>query len=399
MNKKTFLIASMLLLVGISYAQETRMKRDIEVAENILATLIQQETDSRFGSGIEGTYIEGQGALFTISKGSFLSYGYTIAGLRKDGVVVGRASKDRDRADAPLSPMPERWEINVDSMNEVMHEQLKAAMKTFMRDYAHLLTELTPNEKVIVRYNNDRQFPAMVYTTGSATGFFNAKEKEDKETLKEITAEVEKASIDQYRNGQLSAKQFEERIKFKELTTSNKSYADLELLSSIFNRLYQRDLTESFRIFGSPRYEKIEGLGVIYTMKFGEQSSILAGFPNEAIIVYNGRVTREQDVPRDKRSEAAESKAEKDEDHQAAEKYPGFIEGFKENIIEYGRTVKSLTAAEVLIFKINLDTCYECDIPANVELSIKKSVLEAYDKNEISLEQAIAKITMKTIEK
>ncbi|MBK7873748.1 MAG: hypothetical protein IPJ74_25355 [Saprospiraceae bacterium] len=77
--------------------------------------------------------------------------------------------------------------------------------------------------------------------------------------------------------------------------------------------------------------------------------------------------------------------------------YPKFIEEFKRNVIEYGRTVRKLPANELLIFKLDLNTCEDCDIPDRVEISIKKSVLESYDSNKITMEQALEQITTKTI--
>ncbi|HEY9488091.1 MAG TPA: hypothetical protein VIQ51_07165, partial [Chryseosolibacter sp.] len=65
-------IIALCIQLQLSFAQsinEERMKRDIEVAENVLATLIKQEFEQQrtfFGLDVNGSYQPGYGITFRI---------------------------------------------------------------------------------------------------------------------------------------------------------------------------------------------------------------------------------------------------------------------------------------------------------------------------------------------
>jgi hypothetical protein len=82
-------------------------------------------------------------------------------------------------------------------------------------------------------------------------------------------------------------------------------------------------------------------------------------------------------------------------DKKVKEMYPSFEKELKENIVEYGRTVKSLGDNESLIFNIRLTRCEGCGIPSTLELSIKGSALKEYSSGKITKEAAIGKISVK----
>ena len=75
--------------------------------------------------------------------------------------------------------------------------------------------------------------------------------------------------------------------------------------------------------------------------------------------------------------------------------YPRFEKELKENIVEYGRTLKSLESDEILMLKIKMTECEGCDIPEVLELSIKASELANYSAGKISKEAAMAKVGVK----
>jgi hypothetical protein len=77
--------------------------------------------------------------------------------------------------------------------------------------------------------------------------------------------------------------------------------------------------------------------------------------------------------------------------------YPKFLEGFKKNILDYGHILKNLDPSELIVFNIKLTSCEGCDMPASIELSTKKSVIEDYRKEIISLDQAMAQMKVKDI--
>lgn len=379
-NFRHLLIAVLLFLTNIGLAQNSRMTRDIEVAENILATLINQGSNNRLGNSVEGTYIDGHGVMFTIGgSGGVFNFNFgNAAVLSGEGKAYSLKGEVLDKIGYP------------DSLNQVAFANMKNVMKTFITDYAQLLSQLKPNEKILLRYSPNRLSSRYVIS-GSAQLFFSDSDEEKSTTPKELTAEVVKSAIDDYKSGKISQKQLEERIKFSEKTSTAKKDSELELLGSIFNRLYQGDLSKTFHMLGQPNYEKIEGLGAIFDMRFG---AFAKGLGNNRLYYFDSN-----DRIRELRKKREEVEPDEEEEVNMEERYDAFMDSFKENVIEYGRTVKNLPANELLVFKVELSSCPDCEIPRKVEVSVKKSVLEDYDKNKISLEQAIEQITVKTTEK
>jgi len=352
------------------------MKRDIEVAENILATLLKQDGSWGFSNSVEGTYIEGHGAMFTIGNGLHIISG--------EDVVIFGYGQSYDLKSSGTTKKAQSTSINRDSLQTAVFNKVKNAMKTFLTDYAYLISQLKPNEKILLRYGAANKFG------GAATTFYSASlattASSEKNLQKELTAEVTKATLDDFRNGKLTKAQLEERIKFIEQTAGNERDTELELLSSILNRLYQNDLSKTFDMIGQPSYEKVEGLGAIFNMRFG----LLTREVGNNMIYYlrdSDLVTQLRIREKNEHNETSKEDLKK--------RYNEFLADFSKNVIEYGRTVKALGTNDLFIFKLDMSACPECGIPDKIELSIKKSVLEEYDKNKITLAQAVEKITVK----
>ena len=77
------------------------------------------------------------------------------------------------------------------------------------------------------------------------------------------------------------------------------------------------------------------------------------------------------------------------------ELYPKFAEELKANIIEYGRTLKSLKDEEVLVFQVKLTRCAGCGIPSSLEYTIKGSALKDFNAGKIDKNLALNKISVK----
>jgi len=117
------------------------------------------------------------------------------------------------------------------------NEKLLQAAKTFIADYGDLLTQLQPNEKITITNKGEgRNFP-MVWV--GAGGFENRKQ-----TI--ITVEGTKSDINQFRQGKITRDQLINKLHVMNNEVSDELQPDLELLSSIFNRLYSRDLSKTF---------------------------------------------------------------------------------------------------------------------------------------------------------
>lgn len=382
MNKKIVGIA--LLMVGVftttSKAQidESRMKQDLEIAENILSTLSNRDDDrSRsffFGRNSRSSYVEGYGVIFNLpgTEGLYFlerdkqeaavllermgdsgsSFTYTIS--PDDKAVIAGVKGSRGKA------------INLDSIQQASSKRTIEIMQTFIADYADLIGQLKPTDHIMVTTKRTIATNDFAYFTNRRSDVG-------------ITAEALKSDITSYKKGNLTRAQLVSKINITKEESNTEKVADLELLVSIFERLYKSDLSNTYYVNSrGVNYEKLKNFGVIVSMKV--YSSISDNGLYTIQTQGMDKLTREE---RDKKVESL---------------YPEFEKGLKENIINYGRTVKSLQPNEILMFKVNLTECKECNMPKSIDLSVDASVLADYDKSKIDLKTAVSKIKLKKYE-
>ena len=143
----------------------------------------------------------------------------------------------------------------------------------------------------------------------------------------------------------------------------------------MFSRLYREDLSKTYYVQGNVSYEKLKDFGVIYYMKVysSNQNDDFFSLPTVGI----------HDVSQTER------------DKKVKELYPKFESDLKANLIEYGRTLQSLTGEEQVVMKVRMTKCTGCGIPESIELSVKNSVLKDYSSGKITREAALAKVSLK----
>ncbi|HTH56623.1 MAG TPA: hypothetical protein VL728_11310 [Cyclobacteriaceae bacterium] len=398
---KKMLIVWVMLVSTLAFAQnkvdDERMQRDIEVAENILSTLIKQQMGKRnfFPYEVEGSYLPGYGVTFRLPNSEFLGNFVWVTGsdnyavdFPPEPMIAGDAprpmksysysystNEDRARQDMKRSSGKARTKVagraetaNSDSSRNAFNENIIAAAKNFIADYGDLLTQLQPNEKIIVTNRGENRNFAMVWKM--------AGNNERRQTV--ISVEGSKADVNQFRQGKLTRDQLMSKIHVVNSEVSDELQPDLELLSSIFNRLYSRDLSKTFFSDENIYYEKLKDYGAVYHMQVFASNQI-DGF--EAI--YTMPTLHLDEVDQETR------------DKKVKELYPVFEKNIKEDFLEYGRTVKSLKDNETLTFDITMTRCRGCDIPSSLELSVPNSVLKDYSSGKITKDAALAKINMK----
>jgi hypothetical protein len=415
-ERKVMVMAVMVLISFGGFAQkldEARMERDIEVAENILSTLLKQQFDKRsfFPIEVRGNYRAGYGVTFTIpnlqtgvwmqgfdvpaiswsnGEGSF-SYSYSDG--PEDGVTIidrqqaenHKEQAERDRevarqqknrattiagsvARAPKAPRAAGLKrtnsrLDRDSLREESNKKVINAIKEFMADYSDLIGQLTPTERVVVtnRGENERFW-------------FGQFDNQQGNTY--LSVEANKSDLTQYKQSKMTRDQLMAKIKVVNSELDNELQPDLELLASIFNRLYRSDLSKTYFTQGNTYYERLKDFGVIYYMQVYSSNQQDDDFWAMPTISLN-----EVD--------------QKTRDEKVKELYPLFAKNIKEDMLEYGRTLKSLKDDENLIFNIKLTRCVGCGIPSSLELTVKNSVLKDYSSGKLSKEAAMQKITEK----
>lgn len=355
-----------------------RMNQDLEIAENILSTLSNQGNDKSrsffFGRNSKSSYVEGYGVIFNIPTSDGLLF------IDRDeagkAVIVERRGTEGNSFSYNLTPDVKaaiagksgikREIINLDSIEQASTQRTIEIVQTFLADYADLIGQLKPTDHIMV--TNRRTIATNDFA------FFNNRRSDVG-----ITAEVLKSDITNFKKGNLTRNQLLAKISITKDENSTEKVADLELLTSIFERLYKSDLSNTYYVNSrGVYYEKLKNFGVIVSMKVYSS------------IVNDGLYTIQ--------TQGLEHLSKEERDKKVESLYPEFEKGLKENIINYGRTVKSLQPNEILMFKVSLTECIDCNMPRAVDLSIDASVLSDYDKSKIDLKTAVSKIKVKKYE-
>lgn len=358
--------------------KDDRIRRDVEVAENVLSTLIRQQMERRtnFWVGdVKGTYTPGFGVTLRIpyenwvwAQGSNIT---TTGTYSQGGVTVidrSRLRDEREKAEvealASTSHKAKR-RVDRDSAQIAYGERLVAASKAFLADYGDLLG-LEPNEKILITTKNDRQWNNLVFVTGQGSDY--------KRTV--ITVEGQKSDLTAYKQGKITRDQLMGKLKVLNTEVTDENQPDLELMSTILNRLYRSDLSKTYYMEGTPDYEHLKNFGVTYYMSV--YSSTDAGY-------------KRWNMP----TQGLEDISQEDRDGKVKSLYPLFEKDLKETMVDYGRTLTSIKDEEMLILDIKLTKCTGCGIPSTLELSVKASALKEYSTGKISKEVALSKVNVK----
>lgn len=401
--KKLVLLTMILLGSQALIAQsidEEKMERDLEVAKNILATLMKTELDMHFeGRSLEADYIEGYGVIFTIPR-HFVYFhipppkiappNIRFEGIKNGNTFIITSDDDEETSKEKKEALKEAREAEAEAMAEMeeemkeyeeemqeemaswtenvveQNEELQQAMITFLADYADLIGQLKPEEKILINQKSPYENYNFVIAGSDA-------EVENAESGN-ISMEVTKKDISSYKGGKITLEEFRNRINIR-ASDPEKKRVDLEMFASIFKQYYSPKLSKTFFTEGTPSYEVLDNFGAIF--KIRTYSSYMEGKQ------YYMPVLGEEKVNADARKETIENL------------YPEFEKDIKNFIIDYGRTIKSLEDDDMLVLKIRLTKCEECSIPKNLEVMVRMDVLKQFDQQKISREKALEAIELK----
>src|SRR5688572_6757884 len=271
---------------------EERMIRDIEVAENVLSTLIRQQFNNQrtfFPLEVKGSYQVGYGVTFSLPADFTTPIAFSISGGNNNDVVIwgnepsvgvnngngvrqfswssededetGRVKEERTGVDDKSMKLKDRKEkekeknrISLDSVKTAYNLKVIDAAKIFLVDYGDMITQLAPQEKIVITNQGNR--PRM--WVGQ---YFSAPKRTH------LSIEVSKADLAAFKQGKITRDQALAKVKVVNTETVDEVEPDLELLSSIFNRLYRQDLSKTYFIEENIYYEHLKDFGVIYYMQ------------------------------------------------------------------------------------------------------------------------------------
>lgn len=376
-----FWIGAALLLVSQSHVSlgqsidEERMTRDLEVAENVLSTLIKHELEQGrtfFGLDVKGSYQPGYGVTFRLPPDHTMPFIISIgpdrmkgAAVISNGMTYRYSISTDDSSDQPKNrddgayKLKEKSSTTADSLVAAYNARMIEAATTFILDYGDLISQLGPEEKIVVTNQTDR--PRFYINSGNRT---------------RISVEGTRGDITALKEGKLTREQAVKKLKIINTESVEARDADLEILSSIFTKLYHPDVSKTYFVDGNVYYERLKDYGAVYYMQM--ISSIERNL-NRFFLPTQELDNLDQEA-RDKK---------------VAELYPVFEQELKENILEYGRTVKTLKDNELLVFNISLTKCTGCSIPSTLEVSIPGSVLKDFGSGKIDKSAALRKFSVK----
>ncbi len=432
MKKVVLILVGLLTACGSYFAMaqkmdDPRMGQDIEVAENILSTLIRQQFGKRvfLPMDVHGSYTAGFGVTFRLPQsGGFgfmkmpagdnfdvmfapeiapaISYSYSYHSDDRDTEAAEREAKDAARRAADSERRAKDVEreakdverkakdvqrdaqaksegrttilrsgrgvtavLNRDSLRTVSDARFIEVAKSFLADYGDVLSQLKPEERILITNRGD-----------GFDNFYVWKDQARRASL--VSVEAKRDDIIQLRQGKITRDQFLAKLKVINTESSDELDPDLEVFASMFNRLYREDLSKTYYTEGSVNYERMKDFGVIYYMR-----------------VYS---SVEQDEKRFYLpTVAAGNLNQAERDKKVKELYPAFEASLKDNLLEYGRTLRSLKDDEQIIFNIKLTKCEGCGIPESIEVSVKESVLKDYAASKLSKQDGLAKVSVKKV--
>lgn len=448
-----FLIVGLMVVNTSLFAQKTddRMKRDIAVMETALSEMIKQELDQRtnfFFAQVKGNYVAGYGVTFTVptsmitnvwstggneivvdgqNSGFTAEYAFpsdnsdhprditeneakaTAQAMKKEPKNAPKEPKVRGKVERDLQTerdVAEREEqaardaeeralqgrvvygfgttartltegssalfrkrYNTDSLNTVNNAKIVNAAKTFIADYGDMLSQLAPTERIVVTNRGAQENNFWVYGGQKA-----------KRSL--LSVEATKSDLTQFRQGTITRDQLLAKMKVVNTVTTPKVEPDMELLVSIFNRLYREDLSRTYYTQGGAYYERLNDFGAILHMQ------VVSSMANEFNVPA-------KDVRLVMPTLGLTNLTQEERDKKVKELYPAFENELKENILDYGRTIKSLNDNEQLIVDVIMTKCKDCGIPATLELAVKASVLKEFNSGKLDKSAALSKIEVK----
>lgn len=396
---KTSIIVVLLLSVSVVFAQtkidQERMDRDIEIAENALATLIKQKFDKRnMWLEVKASYTPGYGVTMRLPDNNNWAFEYDLKGRANqwmvapkavggNGVIVYsrenddmKAAKNEKDRDKDRDRDVERSQKSLDSARAMYYGKLIDASIEFITDYGDLLSQLPPEEKILIT------------NRGEGGRFYYDYSKSQKRML--VTVEGTKGDIVQYKQGKLTRDQIMGKIKIVNTESTNEVETDLELLSSILSRLYRSDLSKTFYTEENIYYERLKNFGVIYYM-----SAYSSNEQYRKLDRSTENSAKDEGKIWSMPTQRLEGLTQAQRDKKVIELYPQFEKDLKDNIVEYAQTVKSLKDDEMFVFNVTITKCLGCNIPSSLELSVKNSLVRKLAAGQATKADVVAAINVK----
>jgi hypothetical protein len=424
---RAFLCLLVLLAGGftpMTYGQNTavdrdRMERDIDIMEKVLNELFKNSSAANRSRsihissdrGAQGSYVPGYGVLFIAPAYSVRmssAFAYTssstssvtvvrpapnpVAGRDPEpaeGQVRVKNKPDKDKsAKGEAAPGKDARSVKsrTDSVLQAHNALITGNMREFLVNYADAIGQLSPNERVMVVYNeNARSGHSYISGCGDC----------GPESMPRISAEVKREDLASYRAGKLNRKDLESRIRINQDNQSKENFAEYKVFAGILQSLYPVSQEVSYKV-NNISYHLLPSFGVIYLVDMNlrhEGSTVVrvrSGETFSSSTSSGGNVTS---------SVTTKAQADSALNRVKENAFVQFKKDIKETMLDYGRTLRNLSPDQVILLSVALPVCKGCNVPERANVSVKRSVLEAYESNKMSRQQALEAISIGEKEK
>jgi|GEM_PF-6765304 len=385
-------------------AQNEDIDRDLKVMEAILNEIVKSEIDGdHWGfsdklGGTKASYIEGYGILVKIPDMS----NSIFAGDRVIRIVTEDDGNDENVVINGLGQ-----NINVVTNGKVKEhkdgeliEKIEKVMRTFLVSYGDIVRDLPEDEKIIMLYKKKNRGDFFLWD--GKQGLNIDTNKDDEKPVSQFSVEVQKSDINLLKDGKLTEEEFwMDKVKKKRIQGENDKKEQLEY--NVLGKIFESRLSSikplptvdddhddqiifmSLDDFNKVEYEVVSGIGIVYNLYINMPFS----FSSTSFKIKAKDIKKLEKLAEDSEEWSG------DRDEFLENILDNLGESIKEDMIAYGRTLRSLPADELLIVELHLPKCFDCDLAGTYQLSVNKAVLDAYDKREIDLEEAMDKITVK----
>lgn len=348
-----------------------KMERDIVILQNVLSDLFNNRESSFYSSrNSKGMYVPGSGVIF--SMGSSSPYG--------DIFVEYVSAQELLQGD-----LEEKEDVDIDELNKKTEEAIRDKSKEFLTNYGSLLSELKSGEKLMlnVDYSLRQEREEKLRTTsGNRIAYVSPRSSK-----KRMQSSISYKTLNDFSTGKINLQQAMAAVETSIVENAEKDMTDAKILAGILDDLLQSSMDGKFKRRGKTTWTYFDGFGLMFNIQMGTQVA-------NGLVVYSQGGTGTRVI---NRSEREEERDKAIKELEAA--YPEFENLLKENVIQYGRTLRSLGEGESVIVNVDLGGYFnESELPRSIRMIVPKSSIDAYAKGQKSLEQVKKEIDIKKLQ-
>ena len=346
-----------------------KMEKDIVILQNVLSDLFGNE-DRYFSSrNAKGMYVPGGGVIFSMSSNSL--YGNILIEYAD---VLDEIDGDGTKQD----------ESSPEETNRKMEETIREKSKEFLTNYGSLLTELKSGEKLMLNIDYTARQKREENRSSSRARFVSS----SRNMKKRMQSSISYKALNDFSTGKINLQQAMEAVETKIVEDADKEMTDAKILAGILDDLMQTSMDGKFRRRSKTNWTYFDGFGLMFNIQMSTSSS------TSEMIIYS------QSVRTITRTEDSEVEKEREElMKELEEAYPDFEDMLKENIVQYGRTLRSLGAGESVIVNVDFGSgVRDSKMPRSIRMVVPKSSIDAYAKGQKSLEQVKKEIDIKKLQ-